>query len=117
MKVDLAKNWLSNQVQYKQILSQLLNGLVDALKENDIEEIFLDGVTDEEVPGYSDVIKQPMCLLTIKDKVSESQYTLLEEFEKDVSTFICITVAFYNISKFLFTGKSYVCQWYQVWVL
>lgn len=85
MKVDLAKNWLSNQVEYKQILSQLLNGLVNALKENDREKIFLEEVVDKDVPGYSDVIKQPICLFTIEDRVTKSHYTLLEEFEKDVS--------------------------------
>ena len=87
MKVDQAKNWLSNQVEYKQILTQLLNGLVNALKESDREEIFLEEVVDEDVPGYSDVIKQPMCLLTIEGKVAKFQYALLEEFEKDVSIF------------------------------
>ena len=86
--VDQAKSWLSNHVEYKQILSQHLNDLVDALKENDSEKIFLDEVTDDEVPGYSNVIKQPMCVATIEDKVTKSQYILLEEFEKDVSNLI-----------------------------
>ena len=73
---------------YEQILTQLLNGLVAALKKNDEEKIFhsLKGVID--LPDYSDVITQPICLSTIHVNVTKSQYKTLEEFKQDVSGFI-----------------------------
>jgi bromodomain-containing protein 7/9 len=41
---------------------------------------FLEPVNLEKVPGYMDVIKQPMDFGTMADKVSRSKYRSLEEF-------------------------------------
>ena len=41
---------------------------------------FLVPVDLEKVPGYMDVIKQPMDFGTMADKVSKSRYRSLEEF-------------------------------------
>ena len=82
-----AREWLSNHVEYKQILEQLLRNLVDSLKKNDRDDMFFKKVTDDKVPGYSNIVKQPICLKTIQNKVKKSHYMTFEEFKKDVSIF------------------------------
>ena len=82
-----ARQWLSNHVEYKQILEQLLLNLVDSLKKNDRDDMFFEEITDDDVPGYSNVVKQPICLKTIQNKVRKSHYMTFEEFKKDVSIF------------------------------
>ena len=83
-----AQEWLSNHVEYKHILEQLLNKLVDTLIENDVENEFFEEVTDDDVPGYSNLVKHPICLKTIQNKVRKNHYKTLDEFKKDVS--ICV---------------------------
>lgn len=86
--VDIeAQEWLSNHVEYKQILERLLHNLVDSLKKNDRDNMFFEEITDDDVPGYSNIVKQPICLKTIQYKVRKSDYMTLEEFKKDVSIF------------------------------
>ena len=88
LTVDIeAQEWLSNHVEYMQILEQLLRNLVDSLKKNDRDDMFYKEVTDDDVPGYSSVVKRPICLKTIQNKVKKSHYMTLEEFKKDVSIF------------------------------
>ena len=41
---------------------------------------FLEPVDLQKVPGYMDVIKQPMDFGTMADKVSKSKYRSLDEF-------------------------------------
>lgn len=76
-------------VGYKQILTELLCGLVDALKKNDDDEKIFHTLNDViDLPDYSEVITQPICLSTIQDNVTNCQYETLDEFKQDVSHFI-----------------------------
>ena len=103
-------NWLSNQVEYKQILTQLLIGLIDTLKENDREEIFLEEVTDDKVPGYSNVVKQPICLKTIENRVRKSVYVTLDEFKKDVRYFTGCYISIRLPLVCLIDSESFICR-------
>ena len=77
---------LGNSVEYKRILNEVLIELVTKLKEFDNHRIFRDPVTDEDAPGYSEVIKNPMCLKTIEAKVGINEYLDLESLNADVSS-------------------------------
>jgi hypothetical protein len=63
------------------------------MKLDDRESIFLNPVTDDLVPGYSDIIHEPMCLSMMEEKVANAKYSDLVEFERDVKLMFqnCIT--------------------------
>jgi bromodomain-containing protein 7/9 len=45
----------------------------------DTHKIFYEPVTDEIAPGYSAVITNPMCFLTMKQKEKSGEYTNLDQ--------------------------------------
>lgn len=84
--------------------------LSDALKENleklykeDDKQIFWYPVTEEDVPGYSTIIKNPMDLSTIKQKLST--YIKLEDFWKDVDLMLNNCIIF-NESSTIFHQEA-----------
>lgn len=67
------------------LLSNILETVVDSLRDNiEISYLFLKPVTKKEAPDYLDVIKHPMDLSTIRDKVRNMEYKSREEFRHDV---------------------------------
>ena len=76
--------------------------LVTKLKEFDNHKIFRDPVTDEDAPGYSEVIKNPMCLKTIEAKVGNNEYLDLESLNADVSS----KLLFFDIFLFIVTQHT-----------
>ncbi len=44
------------------------------LREEDQDMIFEDAITDEEAPGYSDIIEHPICIHTIEQRVKKGRY-------------------------------------------
>ena len=54
-----------------------------------IQNLFLNPVTDSIAPGYSSVIKSPMCIRTIEEKMMSCKYNKIEEYKDDVSL-LCI---------------------------
>ncbi|XP_072996511.1 transcription initiation factor TFIID subunit 1 isoform X1 [Typha latifolia] len=66
-------------------LSNVLEGILDSLKENfEVSYLFLKPVTKKEAPDYFDIVKRPMDLSTIRDKVRSMEYKSREDFRHDV---------------------------------
>jgi len=49
---------------------------------------FLEAVSEDEVPGYYDVIKSPMDLGTIQKKLENGEYTGVEDFKEDLQLIV-----------------------------
>ncbi|TRM66795.1 hypothetical protein BD626DRAFT_426383 [Schizophyllum amplum] len=64
-------------------LKEVLSKLIGQIKKKDDYAFFLEPVNPALVPGYSDVVKQPMDLGTMSTKVDRGRYRSLEEFEND----------------------------------
>lgn len=64
-------------------LVSFLRGLVDLLRARDTGEIFIEPVDQSEVPDYRDIVKHPMDLSTMRNKVDAFKYASLNEFEED----------------------------------
>ncbi len=48
--------------------------LIAKLREEDQDMIFEEAITDEEAPGYSDIIEHPICIQTIEQRVKKGRY-------------------------------------------
>mmetsp|Transcript_26009 Transcript_26009/g.39937 ORF Transcript_26009/g.39937 Transcript_26009/m.39937 type:complete len:1041 (-) Transcript_26009:87-3209(-) len=88
----------------KNLLKQIITEALSAMKKADPQHLFENPVTDEIAPGYSNVIKKPMCIKTIERKLKASRYSSISEWDNDVQLIFrnCIT---YN------TGNS--GQWFR----
>ena len=58
--------------------------LVNKIWDRDYDSLFKHPVTDEEAPGYSDVISSPMDLSTIRSKNEMGQYQTWEQLAADI---------------------------------
>jgi Bromodomain len=65
-------------------LNRIITTALVAMKENDTQNLFLNPVTDKIAPGYSKVIKQPMCIAMMEDKVEKNEYRGIADWETDV---------------------------------
>ena len=65
-------------------LSMIVTAGLSAMKEADPQSLFLNPVTDAIAPGYSKVIKRPMCIVKMEEKVEEHEYSSPADWEKDV---------------------------------
>lgn len=68
----------------KRHLNRLITVGLNAMKEIDPQNLFLHPVTDAIAPGYSKVIKKPMCIATMEQKVKRSAYATISAWEADV---------------------------------
>jgi Bromodomain len=66
----------------KRQLNRILTSAMSAMKMSDPQSLFLNDVTDEIAPGYSKIIKKPMCISAMEKKVSKNAYETLVEFER-----------------------------------
>lgn len=73
-------------INYAQVgLSNVLERIVETLRENtEVSFLFLKPVPKKEAPDYLDIIKHPMDLSTIRDKVRRMEYKDREDFRHDV---------------------------------
>lgn len=69
-------------------LGTAMNKIIDQLVVKDTLEIFLEPVDVSEVPDYAAVIKNPIDLGTMRDKLKVGGYGNLEELEADFSLMI-----------------------------
>lgn len=66
-------------------MANILETIVETLKERyEVSYLFLKPVSKKEAPDYLDIIKHPMDLSTIKEKVRRLEYKSREEFRHDV---------------------------------
>nr|DAD25423.1 TPA_asm: hypothetical protein HUJ06_026887 [Nelumbo nucifera] len=66
-------------------LANILESIVDALKDQiDVSYLFLKPVSKKEAPDYLDIIKNPMDLSTIREKVRRMEYKNRDDFRHDV---------------------------------
>jgi hypothetical protein len=92
-------NYVPKDVEFiKSIMVKLITNAITSLKINDPQSLFMNPVTDEIAPGYSQVIHEPMCIITMEEKVSKKQYTDLSQVERDVKLMFQNCIA-YNIGK------------------
>ncbi len=48
--------------------------MIAKLREEDQDMIFEEAITDEEAPGYSDIIEHPICIQTIEQRIKKGRY-------------------------------------------
>ncbi|XP_057977617.1 transcription initiation factor TFIID subunit 1 isoform X2 [Malania oleifera] len=81
-------------------LANILERIVETLKERyEVSYLFLKPVSKKEAPDYLDIIKHPMDLSTIKEKVRRMEYKSRNEFRNDVWQI------YYNAKKYN-TGRN-----------
>lgn len=85
----------------KDKLFSIMSDTLKRLIEKDDESIFAEPVTEEDAPGYSEMIKVPMDLSLIERKFNSSEYSSLEDLEKDFSLMID------NCKKYNTVGTKY----------
>ncbi|KAJ0969401.1 hypothetical protein J5N97_022278 [Dioscorea zingiberensis] len=87
--VDLGQSEYASSAKRRRggevILSNILGSIIENLKDNiEISYLFLKPVTKKEAPDYFNIIKRPMDLSTIRDKVRSLEYKNREDFRHDV---------------------------------
>ncbi|KAL7572389.1 hypothetical protein ACA910_021598 [Epithemia clementina (nom. ined.)] len=65
-------------------LNHIITAGITALKESDPQSLFLNPVTDKIAPGYSKIIKQPMCILDMEHKIDQNEYRGVDEWKQEV---------------------------------
>ena len=68
----------------KRQLNKLITAGLVAMKDADPQNLFGNPVTDKIAPGYSRVIKKPMCISSMERKVAKNVYNSLTDWESDV---------------------------------
>ncbi|KAL6121616.1 hypothetical protein NUSPORA_01444 [Nucleospora cyclopteri] len=61
---------------------------IDKPKNKKVTWCFCHPVSDEEAPGYSSIVKQPMDLSTVRNKLEMRVYSNLEEFIRDLQLIV-----------------------------
>lgn len=75
--------------------------IIAQLKARDTGEIFIEPVDQNEVADYGDIVKQPMDLQTMTEKVQNFEYNSLEALEADFNLMISNCLA-YNAKHTIF---------------
>jgi nickel-dependent lactate racemase len=65
-------------------LNHIVTGCIAEMKDVDQRQLFLKPVTDDIAPGYSRVIRRPMCIKTMEEKVEKDVYKSVDDFRLDV---------------------------------
>lgn len=77
-QTDLPGNSIQRQ------LDRIITSGINAMKEADVRNLFLNPVTDNDAPDYSKVIKKPMCISMMESKVDSHEYKSPSQWEEDV---------------------------------
>ena len=62
----------------------LCEEILDKVQNHRLADPFINPVSDLEVPDYTCVIREPICLLNISEKIAQSVYLSAEEFNQDM---------------------------------
>eukprot|EP00531_Pseudo-nitzschia_arenysensis_P000761 CAMPEP_0116156306 /NCGR_PEP_ID=MMETSP0329-20121206/22763_1 /TAXON_ID=697910 /ORGANISM="Pseudo-nitzschia arenysensis, Strain B593" /LENGTH=962 /DNA_ID=CAMNT_0003653383 /DNA_START=90 /DNA_END=2978 /DNA_ORIENTATION=+ len=65
-------------------LNQIITTGLSQMKDSDPQTLFLNPVTDAIAPGYSKLIKKPMSIVTMENKIDNNQYHDIKAWEGDV---------------------------------
>jgi len=76
-------NFVPNKSLIRQ-LNQIITAGLSEMKDSDPQCLFLNPVTDAIAPGYSNVIKRPMSMVTMENKIENNQYYDIKTWEVDV---------------------------------
>ncbi|EDV35907.1 uncharacterized protein Dana_GF12236 [Drosophila ananassae] len=97
-KLKVAFVRISEEVVMMQLnpLEAALGKLLDSLEARDSMEIFREPVDIGEVPDYTDIVKHPMDLGTMRKRLKDCQYTSLEQLEADFDLMIQNCLAYNN---------------------
>jgi len=63
-------------------IKNVAKAIVKATKEKDFEEVFFEPISEEDVPGYCEIVKQPMDLRTIEEKIAS--YKHIDQLREDL---------------------------------
>ncbi|KAJ7550823.1 hypothetical protein O6H91_07G119900 [Diphasiastrum complanatum] len=85
--------------------SEALEAILDNLQKKDTYGVFAEPVDATEVPGYYDIIREPMDFGTIRDKLSKGTYVSLDLFKKDV-LLICSNAMRFNGPKTIYFKQA-----------
>eukprot|EP00536_Pseudo-nitzschia_multiseries_P001114 jgi/Psemu1/2571/gm1.2571_g len=72
-----------NKSLIRQLNQIIIAGLTE-MKDSDPQTLFLNPVTDAIAPGYSALIKKPMSIVTMENKIENNQYHDIKPWEDDV---------------------------------
>lgn len=82
-------------------MKYFLTRVWELVSAKDTGAIFMEPVDQTEVPDYSDVVKHPMDLSTMKSKIDNLEYSSIHDFEKDFNLMIANCLA-YNAKDTIF---------------
>ena len=68
----------------KRQLNRIITAGINAMKDSDPRNLFLNPVTDAIAPGYSKIIKKPMCIDMMERKIDNNAYNSIQEWDSDV---------------------------------
>lgn len=90
-------------------LCSLIEQAVQRMRDDPTSEPFRKPVTQSIAPNYFDIIKEPMDLFTIGEKLKMSAYTRLEEFYEDIQLIIanCFTYCPKYFPRLLVSGEMF----------
>ncbi|XP_049543127.1 bromodomain-containing protein 1 [Anopheles darlingi] len=77
-------------------IESVLHRILDQLEAKDDKEIFREPVDIEEVPDYTDIVKHPMDLGTMRQKLKRGAYVRIEDLEQDFALMIRNCLAYNN---------------------
>uniref|UniRef100_A0A182NHM8 Peregrin n=1 Tax=Anopheles dirus TaxID=7168 RepID=A0A182NHM8_9DIPT len=77
-------------------IESVLHRILDQLEVKDDKEIFREPVDTEEVPDYTDIVKHPIDLGTMRQKLKRGMYVRIEDLEQDFALMIRNCLAYNN---------------------
>jgi len=69
---------------FQRQLNRIITAGLEEMKESDPQNLFRNPVTDEIAPGYSKIIKKPMSIVNMEEKVESDDYASVNDWYDDV---------------------------------